>query len=157
MAPTPTLLAPTVRTTSRSANRSRGCPLGDLLHFLGKPYVLDLLRVFHESPGAHRFVDLQRRLEISPNTLAARLHDLVDAGFLVRTAYNEIPPRVDYEATRKTRELDDIFDAMRLWSKRNDLSPSPAITVTAPMVSVGRAAPRAEGGAQLPAGSKRYV
>lgn len=103
--------------------------MGDLLHFLGKPHILDLLRIFHDAPGAHRFVDLQRRLEISPNTLAARLHDLVEAGFLVRTAYNEIPPRVDYEATRKTRELDDLFGAMAAWAKRNDLGPTPAITV----------------------------
>lgn len=103
--------------------------MGTLLHFLGKPYVLDLLRVFVEDPRPHRFVELQQRLQVSPNTLTARLRDLVEAGFLTRTSFNEIPPRVDYAVTRKARELNSVFETLSDWSKRHDLTATPVITV----------------------------
>ncbi|MDE1821505.1 MAG: helix-turn-helix transcriptional regulator [Euryarchaeota archaeon] len=93
--------------------------------FLGKPYVLDILRIFSEEPGPHRFLDLQRRLELSPNTLTSRLRDLVGAGFLTRTAYAEIPPRVDYQGTAKTAQLEEIFEQLGEWARRNDLRPMP--------------------------------
>lgn len=114
---------------ARSSSRSPGCPVEEIIRFLGKPYVMDILHVFTQDPGPHRFVDLQRRLEISPNTLTDRLRDLVAAGFLTRTAYNEIPPRVDYAATPKAHELESIFEAMGRWAKQNDLRPVPTILV----------------------------
>src|SRR5688572_25021332 len=96
----------------RSANKTpcadaaHGCAIGDLFHVLGKAHMLDLLYIFlAEEPGPKRFVELQKKLQISPNTLSERLKRLVEAGLLVRTAYNEIPPRVDYEATAKARDL----------------------------------------------------
>ena len=99
------------------------------MRFLGKPYVLDILHAFATVPGPHRFVDLQRRLGLSPNTLSGRLHELVEAGFLTRTSYNEIPPRVDYATTRKARELEEVFRTLSAWARRNDLGPAPAVRV----------------------------
>ncbi len=63
-----------------------------------------------EGGGPKRFVDLQERLKLSPNTLSERLRELGGAGLLTRTAYPEIPPRVDYEATPKARDLRDAWD-----------------------------------------------
>lgn len=85
--------------------------------------MLDIMYFFENEPSAHRFVDIQKRLRLSPNTLAERLKALVKAGLLTRTAYNEIPPRVDYEATPKARELGPVFDSLQRWSLRNDLKP----------------------------------
>ncbi|MHB8606113.1 MAG: winged helix-turn-helix transcriptional regulator [Thermoplasmatota archaeon] len=104
---------------------SHGCQLGDLLQLLGRAHVMGILYVFHTEPGAHRFVDLQKKLGISPNTLSDRLKDLVAAGLLTRTAYNEIPPRVDYEITKKGSELALVFQDLTAWAKRNDLEPMP--------------------------------
>ncbi len=100
-----------------------GCAVTELFRLLGKAHMLDILHVFHSDPGVHRFVDLQARLRISPNTLSERLRDLVDAGLLSRTAYNEIPPRVDYEATAKALDLAPLFDSLQTWSGRHDLTP----------------------------------
>lgn len=99
--------------------------MGDLLKLLGKAHVLSILYTFHSNPGPRRFVELQNQLDISPNTLSDRLKDLVEAGLLTRKAYNEIPPRVDYEATRKADELAEIFQSIQEWSRRNSLSPEP--------------------------------
>jgi len=101
-----------------------GCEVGELFRLLGKSHVMGILYLLlKEQPGPHRFVDIQKRLELSPNTLTERLKELVDAGLLTRTAYNEIPPRVDYEATQKAKELDAVFVTLIEWAKRNDLQP----------------------------------
>jgi DNA-binding HxlR family transcriptional regulator len=98
-----------------------GCKMGDLLRLLGKAHVLDILYVFHNETGPKRFVELQGTLGMSPNTLSDRLRELVEAGILTRTAYNEIPPRVDYEVTAKARDLDPVFVALVEWARRHTL------------------------------------
>lgn len=95
--------------------------------------MLDILHVFtNEEPDPLRFVDLQAKLGLSPNTLSERLRDLVDAGLLTRTAYNEIPPRVDYQATEKALELGSVFESLQTWAARHSLKPeTQPIEVTA--------------------------
>ncbi len=105
-----------------------GCRVTELFRTLGKAHMLDILYIFTTEPGPHRFVDIQHRLSLSPNTLADRLKDLVNSGLLTRTVYNEIPPRVDYEASPKTRELGPLFDTLNRWATRNDLKPVPGRT-----------------------------
>lgn len=98
------------------------CQLSEVLHLLGRNHILSILGSFRQG-GPKRFVELQRELRLSPNTLSARLRDLVDAGLLTRTTFNEIPPRVDYEPTAKALELFSIFDALGTWASRHDLRP----------------------------------
>ncbi len=88
--------------------------------------MLDILHIFHSDPSPHRFVDIQEHLRLSPNTLSERLHDLVDAGLLTRTAYSEIPPRVDYEATEKALALAPVFESLQAWATEHDLKRVPA-------------------------------
>ena len=114
------------------ADGDAGCEIGELFHTLGKTYVLEILHVFlQEGGGPRRFVELQTRLKMSPNTLSDRLKDLVDAGLLSRTPYNEIPPRVDYDATPKTYDLRPVFDSLRDWAAKHNLSPESTAPKTA--------------------------
>ena len=113
-----------VEKDARCADTPHGCEIEELFHVLGKTYVLDILHVFiQEGAGPQRFVELQSRLEMSPNTLSERLKELVRAGLLSRTSYNEIPPRVDYEATEKALDLRPVFDSLGAWSARHTLKP----------------------------------
>lgn len=105
-----------------------GCRMDELFRLLGKTYVMDLLYVFHSDTGPKRFVDLQNRLGMSPNTLSDRLRELVDHGLLTRTAFNEIPPRVEYQVTEKAKALKEVFRDLWRWSRTYDLKP---ITVEA--------------------------
>jgi DNA-binding HxlR family transcriptional regulator len=100
-----------------------GCQLSDLFRLLGEPHVLDILHLFLQSREGLRFTAVQNRLAMSPNTLTDRLKSLVQAGLLTRHAYNEIPPRVEYRATRKALELVEVFDALVGWASRNALEP----------------------------------
>lgn len=103
-----------------------GCALTDLFHVLGRAHMLDILHALtSEGAAPMRFVDLQEKLRLSPNTLSERLRDLVDAGLVTRTAYNEIPPRVDYQATEKALELHSVFDGLTEWAARHRLEPEP--------------------------------
>ncbi len=117
------------------SSEEAGCQIGDLFHTLGKTYVLEILHVFlEEGGGPRRFVELQTRLKMSPNTLSDRLKDLVEAGLLSRTPYNEIPPRVDYDATAKTYDLKPVFESLRDWAARHDLHPDPVPAKAAAVV-----------------------
>ncbi|HEY4705001.1 MAG TPA: helix-turn-helix domain-containing protein [Thermoplasmata archaeon] len=108
----------------RCEDTPHGCEIEELFHVLGKTYVLDILHIVtQEGAGPQRFVELQSRLDMSPNTLSDRLKDLVKAGLLSRTSYNEIPPRVDYEATPKALDLQPVFESLAAWAARHTLRP----------------------------------
>lgn len=115
--------------TPREAGPTPSCPVGEVLRLLGRPYALAILNAFSPVKGPLRFVQLQRQLRLSPNTLSQRLKELTEAGLLYRVSYNEIPPRVDYELTPKALDLMPIFEDIHAWSKRHDLGPMPARTL----------------------------
>ena len=94
---------------------------------LGQPHMLDILYAFHgPDAGPRRFSELQRRLAMSPKTLSQRLKSLVLSGLLTRRAFNEIPPRVEYEPTAKARELSELFASLQRWADRNSLRATPS-------------------------------
>jgi DNA-binding HxlR family transcriptional regulator len=59
---------------------------------------------------------------ISSKTLATRLTELVSEGILERHTFAEIPPRVEYNLTKKGQELiesiTDLLEWMQKWSKK---------------------------------------
>lgn len=103
-----------------------GCPVSDLFQLFSRAHMLDVLHVVTQEDGPVRFVDIQRRLGISPNTLSHRLKALLGAGLATRTVYPEVPPRVDYEATEKARALRSVFQSLDEWASAHDLRPVPA-------------------------------
>lgn len=102
-----------------------GC-LGDLFGLLSQSHMMQILGILiWRSKGPVRFVELQKALAMSPNTLSARLKSLADAGLVTRTPYSTIPPRVDYQATAKAHGLKRVFKALHEWSQENTLEPEP--------------------------------
>jgi DNA-binding HxlR family transcriptional regulator len=72
------------------------------------------LLVHDLSEGPRRFSQLEHSCSgISPRTLAERLRELEQEGFVERRSYPESPPRVEYELTAKGESLLPIIDAMR--------------------------------------------
>jgi DNA-binding HxlR family transcriptional regulator len=66
--------------------------------------------------GPRRFVELQRTLPgISTEQLRSRLNRMVADGLLTRQRYREVPPRVDYELTERSRDLAPVIGAVARW------------------------------------------
>jgi DNA-binding HxlR family transcriptional regulator len=66
--------------------------------------------------GPRRFVELQRVLPgISTEQLRSRLNRMVADGLLTRQRYREVPPRVDYELTERSRDLLPVIGALARW------------------------------------------
>ena len=76
--------------------------------------VITMLRV-----EARRFNDLKRAGGISQKTLTLTLRELERDGFVTRTMFATIPPRVDYELTELGRELLALADSLREFADRN--------------------------------------
>lgn len=90
-----------------------------LFSLLGRAHTLEILHeVLIEGESPFRFSELQDELGLSPNTLSRRLEELVEAGFLTRTSYDEIPPRVEYEATEQLAALEPTFRELSAWMEQ---------------------------------------
>ncbi len=75
-----------------------------------------LLLVRDLAAGPRRFVELQRVLPgISTEQLRSRLNRMVADGLLTRQRYREVPPRVDYELTERSKELLPVVGALARW------------------------------------------
>jgi DNA-binding HxlR family transcriptional regulator len=84
------------------------------LDLVGDKWTLLIIRDL--SPGPRRFVELQRVLPgISTEQLRSRLNRMVADGLLTRQRYREVPPRVDYELTARSRELLPVLGALARW------------------------------------------
>jgi DNA-binding HxlR family transcriptional regulator len=102
-----------------------GDPATDLFSLLGRSHAIAILfYVVKRDQRPWRFSELEETRGISPNTLSSRLGELVEAGLLERRSYDEIPPRVEYEATQQARDLTPVFEELRAWAaKHGDETP----------------------------------
>lgn len=92
------------------------CPFLDTMELLSRRYALCVLwSLQHESPK--RFGAIKQDLSVNPVTLTQRLKEFEAAGIVERSAYKEIPPRVDYALTPKGADLLPILDTLQAWSE----------------------------------------
>lgn len=96
------------------------CPLSGVINVLSRKYAMQLVSVIG-GHGTLRFGELEDHLATaSTATLSSRLEELVDAGLIERTQYDEIPPRVEYELTRAGHELRDLLDPVLEWTTKRE-------------------------------------
>jgi DNA-binding HxlR family transcriptional regulator len=70
--------------------------------------------------GPLRFGELEQAVAgISQRMLTLTLKHLVEDGLVVRTAYAEVPPRVEYEVTELGRTLVPLVMALAEWAMAN--------------------------------------
>lgn len=94
-----------------------GC-IAASLRVIGDKWTALILRDL--AGGTKRFSQLQGSLEgISPRTLSQRLESLTAHGIITKTAYAEVPPRVEYTLTDKGRDLIPILKAMADWGLKH--------------------------------------
>ncbi|MEQ9297454.1 MAG: helix-turn-helix domain-containing protein [Cyclobacteriaceae bacterium] len=92
------------------------CPMTHAVNIIGgkwKPLIIYVL-----SNGTLRFGQLAFFLpSISRKVLAEQLKELEHDGLIIRKAYPEIPPKVEYSLSDKGEALLPIFAHLCSWSK----------------------------------------
>ncbi|MFF8188693.1 winged helix-turn-helix transcriptional regulator [Microbacterium sp. NPDC016588] len=97
---------------------SDGCPTRTVLdHVMGKWGVLVLVGL---SDGTQRWGELRRNVTgISEKMLASTLKTLEGDGLVRRTAYPEVPPRVEYALTDLGHDLMERMLPLMAWVADN--------------------------------------
>lgn len=92
------------------------CPVEVAVSVLGGTWKLTLVK--HLLDGPRRFNELGRLVPAAnTKTLTRQLRELETDGIVHRTAYPEVPPRVEYSVTDLGRSLRPIVDAMNEWGE----------------------------------------
>lgn len=101
-------------TDHHDTDEAGGCPVERALALVGAKWSLLILHELMD--GSRRFCELERALAgASPKVITERLREMETAGLVVRTAYAEVPPRVEYTLTRQGRGLRPIIAALTRW------------------------------------------
>ena len=91
------------------------CDVVDIWEVLGKRWSLHILKNLSTN-GIIRFNELKRLIpEISSTVLSQRLLELEREGLISKKIYSEIPVRVEYSLTPRTKELETILQQLNDW------------------------------------------
>ncbi|MGO4145682.1 winged helix-turn-helix transcriptional regulator [Paenarthrobacter sp. YAF11_1] len=92
-----------------------GCPTRRILDLVGDRWTV--LVVGSLTGETLRFSEIARRVEgISQKMLTQTLRALERNGLVARTAFAEVPPRVEYRLTSSGRSLLGPLKALEVWS-----------------------------------------
>lgn len=94
----------------------RTCSIWRSLEVIGDAPTLLILESFWF--GARRFDEFQKRTGLLKTVVSDRLKKLVQADCLRKVAYSERPPRYEYQATEKLRDLFPVSLAMLYWERK---------------------------------------
>ena len=91
------------------------CDVVGIWEILGKRWSLHILKNLSTN-GTIRFNKLKRLIpEISSTVLSQRLLELERQGLISKKIYSEIPVRVEYSLTLRTKELETILQQLSDW------------------------------------------
>lgn len=90
----------------------------EVLSQIGDKWTVLVVRALNDGP--RRFSELKRDVEgISQRMLTLTLKTLERDGFVTRTVYPTIPPRVDYELTTLGHSLSEPLGVIAQWAITN--------------------------------------
>ena len=90
------------------------CPVATTVSLIGSKWKLLIMRNLLVRPW--RFNELKKSLEgISQKVLTDSLRSMEADGIVIRTAYPEVPPRVEYSLTEQGESMRPIIKSMENW------------------------------------------
>lgn len=98
-----------------------GCPIRNILARISDKWsLLVIYTLNHTEHKVVRFKELQRKIpDISQKMLTVTLRTLEEDGYVTRTVYPEVPPRVEYALTERAMSLLPHIDALIGWAQEN--------------------------------------
>lgn len=97
------------------------CPVRNILARLCDKWTLLVIYILDRSgKDSMRFTELKQKMpDISQRMLSMTLRTLEEDGYVTRTIFSEIPPRVEYALTQRAKSLKPILDLLLQWSVDN--------------------------------------
>ncbi|WP_420547016.1 winged helix-turn-helix transcriptional regulator [Curvivirga sp.] len=96
------------------------CPMPDIAKLIGGKWKLIILQILIFQ-GMKRFNELRRQIDgITQTMLTNQLRALEKDGLVNRKIYPEVPPRVEYTATQRAHDLEEMFHAMHAWWEKGN-------------------------------------
>ena len=90
------------------------CPVATTVQLIGSKWKLLILRDL--LTGTKRYNELRKSLpDISQKVLTTSLKSMVDDGIIIRTAYPEVPPRVEYSLSELGESMRPVIKVMEEW------------------------------------------
>ena len=97
---------------------SKQCPSREILEHLTHKWSVLVLHCLSE--GVQRFSELRNRIEgISEKMLSQTLKILEQDGFILRTVYPEVPPKVEYQLTVLGAQAAEKMNYLINWIERD--------------------------------------
>lgn len=92
------------------------CNVATTVQIIGSKWKILIMRNLLSRPW--RFNELRKSLDgVSQKVLTDSLRQLESDGIVLRTAYPEVPPRVEYSLTKLGESMRPILSAMEAWGK----------------------------------------
>lgn len=108
-------------TNGELVNDFKDCPITATIEVIGgkwKPLILYCLTL-----GRRRFGEISVRIPaISRKVLAQQLRELEKDGLVTRQHFKEMPPRVEYALTDRSKSLEPVFKEIAKWGNQNLLN-----------------------------------
>ena len=97
------------------------CPIRNILARISDKWSLLVIYTLDRAgQNAVRFKELQRAIpDISQKMLTVTLRTLEEDGYVTRTVYPEVPPRVEYVLTARAHSLLPHINALIAWALEN--------------------------------------
>lgn len=78
-----------------------------------------LLIMHHLNIKTMRFNELQRELpDLTQATLTKQLRTMEGNGLIIRTVYNQIPPKVEYTLSELGKQFYPVLDCLEIWGNK---------------------------------------
>lgn len=95
------------------------CPIRNILARMSDKWSLLVIYTLTQAEKM-RFGDIRRAIpDISQKMLTVTLRTLEEDGFVTRTIYPEVPPRVEYGLTKRAHSLFPHIQSLIVWAKEN--------------------------------------
>lgn len=97
------------------------CPIRNILARISDKWSLLVIYTLNKSEKESvRFKELQREVpDISQKMLTVTLRTLEEDGYVTRTIYPEVPPRVEYALTKRAKSLLPHINTLIKWALEN--------------------------------------
>lgn len=96
------------------------CPIRNVLTRIGDKWSILVLLTLDGSPSPMRFKSIEANIpDISQKMLTQTLRELEADGLVLRQAYAEVPPRVEYTLTDRSRSLMPLIHNLVDWALSN--------------------------------------